>query len=192
MVALYDGRLRTDWTAELLPSQEYNRRHLLALFALTGIPASYLDVGCGDGTMVRMARQMGVSAFGVDQLVEGDGDGFYHRNLVDRFILDNPVHLVTSFEVAEHLHESAHARLCDTLCENLKAGTGNFLVFTAAHPGQGGNGHLSERPAQYWHNEFFLRHLNYRKDVTTELALLWSHINSPLGYMAGNAMVFEK
>ena len=192
MVTLYDGSAREEWLAELVNAAPHNRRLLLALYAVLGIPEKHLDVGCGDGTMVRTALMLGVDAVGVDQLVEANSQHFYHHNLVDVFDLKHGFDLVTCFEVAEHLDPSAHASLCESLTANLAEGRGHYLVFTSAHPGQGGNGHLSERPAAYWHNEFSLRHLNFRRDLTTELALVWSNIDTPLYWMAANVMVFEK
>lgn len=197
MVELYDGRTQEDWIKELEASREFNVRHLLALFAMFGVPESMLDVGCGDGTMVKTARKLGVIAYGLDQLVKKDDFELediyqFHHNLVNKFKLLVRVKMVLCLETAEHLHESAHATLCETLVENLELGRGNFLIFSAAYPGQGGNGHLSERPAQYWHKEFSLRSMNFRKDLSSQLALLWSNINSPLFQLASNVMVFEK
>lgn len=197
MVTLYDGRTKEDWEKELESSREFNVRHLLALFSMFGVPDSMLDVGCGDGTMVKTARKLGVIAYGLDQLVsqlsiEEDEIFLFHHNLVNPFKLITQVKMVLCLETAEHLHESAHATLCETLVDNLEPGRGNFLIFSAAYPGQGGNGHLAERPAQYWHKEFSLRSMNFRKDMTSQLALLWSNINSPLFQLASNVMVFEK
>lgn len=189
---LYDGYSREIWINGLTDTDKYNIRHILSLFALFGIPKSYLDVGCGTGIMVKTAEKLGVRAYGVDQLVDDTwASNFYHKNLVDRFELpERPVELVTSFEVGEHLHETAHATFCGTLCDNLAPkGT---LIFTAARPGQGGTGHVACRPAEYWHQEFILRGLAYRDDYTMNLALLWARIRSPLNYMTDNLMVFEK
>lgn len=197
MVTLYDGRTQEDWEKELEASREFNVRHLLALFAMFGVPETMLDVGCGDGTMVRTAVMLGIRAYGVDQLQKSydpksTENNLFHHNLVNPFRLPVQVKMVLCLETAEHLHESAHATLCETLVENLEPGRGNFLIFSAAYPGQGGNGHLSERPAQYWHKEFSLRSMNFRKDLTSQLALLWSNIGSPLFQLASNVMVFEK
>lgn len=192
MPVTYDGIPVENW-AGLKDMDAHNVKHILSLFALLDIPDSYLDVGCGTGIMVKTAAKLGVKAYGVDQLVdETYGDGFFHVNLVDKFLLPEPVDIVTSFEVGEHLHPSAHAVYCDTLCNNLKNESGSHLVFCAARPGQGGNAHLAERPAEYWHQQFQLRDLSYNGHLTMNLALLWCNIGSSLNYMWDNMMVFSR
>lgn len=189
----YDGVDYARWIQGLKNTEKNNVKHLLALFAFLGLPDSYLDAGCGTGAMVRTARALGVQAYGVDQLVQPDWeDYFFHKNLVDPFRLDKPVSLVTSFEVAEHLHESAHATFCDTLVENLSKEPGSHLIFSAARPGQGGTGHVACRPAEYWHNEFILRGMSYNDHYTLSIAHIFSRIQSPLNYMWDNLMVFSR
>jgi hypothetical protein len=189
----YDGYKHENWMNGLSETDEANARHILAAFARLGIPKSYLDVGCGTGAMVNTARKLGVEAYGVDQLVEnGWPPYFYHHNLVDPFRLPvKPVELVTCFEVGEHLHESAHAQLCDTIANNLAYG-GNYLLFSAARPGQAGTGHCACRPAEYWHNEFLLRGLSYNAYMTMSLAHIFSILNTPLSYLWDNLIVFER
>lgn len=190
---LYDGRTRQEWMDELFLQQEWNVRHALATIVCFGLPKTMLDVGCGDGTWVRIYRSLGCNAFGVDQIADKEGNAFLHRcNLVNKYLLSTPVDLITCLEVAEHLHPSAHSTLCETLCDNLAEGRGNLLIFSSAHPGQGGSIHISERPAPYWHKEFHLRGLNYRDDLTTRLQLVWSNFGSPLWWLPANVMVFEK
>jgi len=190
----YDGVPRETWMNGLTEMDQHNVRHLLTIFALMGIPESYMDVGCGTGVMVRTAQKLGVRSYGLDQLVEEDwGEGFHHVNLVDPFILPaEPVDIVTSFEVAEHIHESAHSTFADTLTKNLKMGADHHLIFSAARPGQGGTGHVACRPAEYWHNEFILRGLSYNGQLTMHLAFLFSNIKSPLNYLWDNLIVFSR
>jgi len=192
MGVTYDDISEEDWLKELNSQAEWNKRHLLSMFSLLGIPESLLDVGCGDGTMVKLASQIGVRSTGVDQLQPTKDGNFFYQNLVDKFSNKEKVNMVLCLEVAEHIHESAHATLCDTCTDNLIEGRGNFLVFSAAYPNQGGIGHVAERPAKYWMDQFSLRGLNYRKDLTTKLSLLWSNIESPLYWLAGNVLIFEK
>lgn len=187
-----DGYSRSNWMNGLGEMSKYNARHILSAFAVFGIPQVYLDVGCGDGTMVRTAQALGIDAFGIDQLVEPNwGEKFINANLVDYIKLPYQAQLVTCFEVAEHIHESAHATLCNTIADNLQGG-GHFLLFSAARPGQNGTGHVACRPAEYWHNEFLLRNLSYNNVMTMTLAAIWSRIGTPLNYLYDNLMVFEK
>lgn len=190
---LYDGRTHESWYKELVVQAEWMGRHAYAAFALLGLPESFLDVGCGIGVIVDIADILGCEAYGVDQLCSVNNTGILkHANLVEKFTLPNRVTMVWCTEVAEHLDPSAHATLCDTCADNLAEGRGNYLVFSSAFPNQGGSGHLSERPAQYWMKQFELRHLNFRRDLSVNLALLWSNIGSPLYWLAANVMVFEK
>ena len=119
-------------------------------------------------------------------------DGFVHINLVDFWRAPEPVDVVTCVEVAEHIHESAHGTLCRTLCENIKAGSGHYLIFSAARPGQVGAGHVACRPAEYWHNEFKVYDMSYDRDATMNLALLFSNTRSSLNYWWDNLIVFQR
>lgn len=188
----YDNVSKETWMNGLSWQSQHNSRHILSLFSIYGIPETYLDVGCGDGAMVRTARLLGVRAYGVDQLVDDAWEKyFFHENLVNKFVSPEPVRIVTSFEVGEHIHESAHATYCETLCSNLDKSPGSLLVFCAARPGQAGAGHIANRPAEYWHNEFMIRGLSYHGDATLRLAHIWSQMLSPLNYMWDNLMVFS-
>lgn len=193
-IPTYDGVPHAEWMELLQKTDIHNIKHILSLFAMTGIPESFLDVGCGDGIIVKTARSLGVRAYGLDQLVDEKkwGDGFYHVNLVDFWKAPLPVDMVMCIEVAEHLHESAHSTLCDTIYKNLKEESGSRVIFGAARPGQDGTGHISCRPASYWHDRFHERGVSYSREETLQLGLLWSNINSPLNYFWDNLIVFKR
>lgn len=192
MRRLYDGRTKEEWFDELDPQQDWMARHFLCAIALLGAPRTMLDIGCGTGILVAMGDKLGISTTGVDQLMFGDKGNYIHYNLVNYYEHEYPVNWVWCTEVAEHLDPSAHATLCDTLADNLMEGRENYLIFSAAHPSQGGSGHLSERPAKYWKDQFALRNLGYQHELTVNLALLWSNIGSPLYWLPANVMVFNK
>ena len=87
----------------------------------------------------------------------------HHRNLhllnIDIFsgpapsVLDAKFDLVLSIEVAEHIEREKHEFLFDFL----GARAGRWVVFSGARPGQGGHGHVAERPEQEWREEFTSR-----------------------------------
>lgn len=187
----FDGVPVEEWLNGLEAMKPHNIKHILATFAYFGIPKSFLDIGCGVGTTVEVARKLGVEAFGVDQLVQEDWpDYYYYQNLVDAFLLSKPVEMVYTLEVAEHLHETAHGTFLDTLNKNLLPG--GYLIFTAALPGQDGTGHVATRPPVYWRRELTDRGLTFSRMDTINLGLLWSNIQSPFGHLAANLQVFTK
>ena len=195
----YDGRDPKIWMDGLKEMDINNTRHILSLFGFLGIPESYLDVGCGTGVMVKIAKKLGVRAYGLDQLVDPTDkinwpDGFVHLNLVDYWKAPEPVDIVTCFEVAEHIHPSAHGTLCKTLCDNLKEGPKHYIIFSAARPGQIGAGHIADacRPAQYWHDQLIEHNVHYDREATMNLALLWSNTRSNLDYMWNNLICFQR
>lgn len=187
----FDGISEKDWLEELEEQREWNERHALAVFALLGLPETLLDVGCGDFAMARIASLLGVDVFGIDQFDESGVNVLYKQhNLVNPFLAEHKFQHVWCIEVAEHIDPSAHATLCDTLNNNLAKD--GLLVFSAAHPNQGGMGHVAERPPKYWIDQFSLRELSYNQVLTVKLSLLWSNLNSPLYWLASNVLVFEK
>jgi hypothetical protein len=191
---LYDGRTQEDWLAELAQHDPFNERHLLAMFALFGIPRTYLDIGCGTGSMVNLARRIGTEAYGVDQLKRPDKHFFQH-DLRLPFSLNavggpSLVNIVTCLEVAEHLPPSHDEILCTTISNHVDRN--GLLVFSSAHYGQGGSEHVGTRPAYHWKRKFHDRGFGFSAPDTNMLILLWSNINSPLMWLPANVMVFKR
>jgi len=60
--------------------------------------------------------------------------------------------LVVCTEVAEHLPPAAADRLPELLTR--MAGAHGRILWSAAIPGQGGTGHINERPIPYWQEKF--------------------------------------
>ena len=199
---LYDGITEEDWREELEVHRFWNRKHLFALWSLIGTHSTMLDIGCGLGDLVMMSRQLGIEAYGVDQLVTDDKyrwneDWYFHHDLRQPFSLSqfadvSVVNLVLCWEVAEHIPDNNINVFCDTVCNHLERDTNSILAFTAAHPGQGGTEHISARPAVFWKDQFNSRGLTFLDEKTARLALLWSNIGSPLWWLASNLMIFEK
>jgi len=122
-------------------------------------PKSVVDVGCGVGTWLSVAQQLGV-----EDIVGLDGDYVDRMLLViptEKFItcdLAGPLPVQRSFELAlclevvEHLPPSAAAQIIAEL-----ARLAPVVLFSAAIPGQGGTHHVNEQWPEYW-QELFARH----------------------------------
>lgn len=121
---------------------------------------SVVDFGCGIGGWLVAAKRLGASkVLGI----EGDWirttqtllspDEITVADLAkERISYNRAFDLAVSVEVAEHLPPESADRFCDNLVY-----AANFLVFSAAVPGQGGIDHLNEQKPQYWVDRFWQR-----------------------------------
>jgi SAM-dependent methyltransferase len=114
--------------------------------------ASVLDVGCGAGAWLLAHREAGVSdLLGLDgdyldpALLVIDKNRFRACDITAPFDLGRRFDLVECLEVAEHVPPALGAALIDNLTRH-----GDHILFSAAVPGQGGKGHINERPLGYW------------------------------------------
>ena len=117
---------------------------------------SVLDVGCGRGAWLKIWRECGV-----EQVIGLDGDyvdtatllippeNFRAANVDRPFALDRRFDLVTCLEVAEHLSPDIAGSLVRCLGDHA-----DYVLFSAAVPGQGGANHINEQPYGYWKKQF--------------------------------------
>lgn len=122
-------------------------------------PASVVDVGCGVGTWLSVARERGVGdILGIDgdwvkeEMLAIPAARFMARDLSRRIELDRRFDLVISLEVAEHIAP----QYADTFIDSL-TGLGPAILFSAAVPMQGGTSHVNEQWPEYWSGRFALR-----------------------------------
>jgi SAM-dependent methyltransferase len=119
-------------------------------------PSSILDVGCGIGTWLKVAKDLGVNNIqGIDgsyinhSLLKIDTSEFLELDLSNSFNLNKKFDLVICLEVAEHLPEEFSDNLINSLCLH-----GEIILFSAAIPGQGGQNHFNEQWPDYWQKKF--------------------------------------
>jgi SAM-dependent methyltransferase len=119
-------------------------------------PASIIDVGCGLGTWIQVAKTLGVNEVtGVDgayvnrSLLKITADEFVEKDLKETFNLNRKYDMAICLEVAEHLPESSADNLINSLTTHA-----DVVIFSAALPGQMGQNHLNEQWPQYWQKLF--------------------------------------
>lgn len=130
--------------------------------------SSVLDVGCGIGTWLHIARSLGITdILGIDnESVNSsllskyiDKKDFLSLDLSKEFDLQKKFDLVLCLEVAEHIPEESSDVLIKSLVLH-----GDLILFSAAIPGQGGQNHINENWPSYW-IEKFLIHGFYCYDI---------------------------
>lgn len=176
-----------EWIAKLAPFDRYNERILMALFAIWGMPPSMLDIGCGTGAMVNLARRLGIDAVGVDNIAREPDE---EHDLRKPLNLGRTFALITCVEVAEHIPKDDSGVFLNNVCSHMERGS--RLVFSAAPPTQGGEGHVHLMPAAYWRGEIDKRGLSYHEDQTVKLRHAWQWIPMPMQWIVGNSQVFTR
>lgn len=136
------------WMCSLFPKKIIDA--VLERFA----PRSVLDVGCGTGKALAYFAERGLEVVGLEgsELAISKcplKDHIRCHNLNEPLDLGRRFDLVWSFEVAEHIHP----RYADIFLETLVR-HGDRVILSAATPGQGGEGHMNERPPEYWVEKF--------------------------------------
>ena len=118
-------------------------------------PGTVVDVGCGVGTWLDVARSLGARTAGyegpwVSELPQTyPGLEIQAVDLEQALAVDRRYDLAMSLEVAEHLSP----RRADGFVADLVR-LAPHVLFSAAVPGQGGNNHLNEQWQSYWAERF--------------------------------------
>jgi SAM-dependent methyltransferase len=116
-----------------------------------------LDVGSGSGAFSAELQRRGKSVIALERSDHGRRLAAQQGVDCRTFDLlanppasvDGPFDLVLCFEVAEHMPPDLGDRLVQFI-----AGFKAPVLFSAAHPGQGGTGHINEQPYTYWVERF--------------------------------------
>jgi SAM-dependent methyltransferase len=118
-------------------------------------PKSVVDVGCGVGTWLDVARSLGASTIGYEGAWVKELPPTYAGIDIEAADLERPLRpgstfdLAISMEVAEHLSPAR----ADSFVGDLVA-LAPHVLFSAAVPGQGGNNHINEQWQSYWADRF--------------------------------------
>lgn len=133
----------------------------------------YLDVGAGSGAFAAEAQRRGLQVVAIEY--NSYGRRLASKQAVDTRLfdlnLDPPAQLEGNFdlayclEVAEHLPPALGDRLVEYLAK-----IAPIVIFTAAHPGQGGTGHINEQPQAYWIARFESSGMGYSTALSRSVA----------------------
>jgi SAM-dependent methyltransferase len=148
---------RREWFAARAAATRSSAKAIVPYIVEIVQPRSIVDVGCGPGSWLAVAAEIGVSrVVGIDgdwidrDQLEISVDCFVPRDLLrDRIRLNETFDLAFSLEVAEHLpieRASAFVHELVTLAP--------VVLFSAAVPFQGGTAHRNEQWPEYWERLF--------------------------------------
>lgn len=148
-----DGTFRTEVEVRVAASSRPAR--LVDGIVRRFAPRSVLDLGCGVGGAIDLLVERGVEdVVGVENsdvaiAMARRPERIIRHDLTRPLDLGRRFDLVLSLEFLEH----THPRYEETVLANFSR-HGDLVVLTAARPGQGGQGHLNERPAEHWIRRF--------------------------------------
>lgn len=160
----------------------------------TFAPRTCVDVGCGTGELMLALGALGVRCWGFDRATYAVGKCRQKGLTVYPFDLEvmqpdleiEAVDVAICMEVAEHIRAMAEAWLVWLLCQFAPV-----TVFTAAPPGQGGNGHVNEQSMDYWIELFATAGRRPDQKATRQLSILWQSSESVESWYYNNLMVFR-
>lgn len=119
-------------------------------------PRSVVDFGCGNGSWLKASLDRGAEAvLGIDGAEIPSELMHVADEMVQRADLNLPLELGRRFELvlcletAEHLKPASSGTIIDTLVRH-----GELILFSAAAPGQQGDGHINCRPPAFWQGLF--------------------------------------
>ena len=119
-------------------------------------PKNIIDVGCGSGSWLKAAGDMGVESLtGIDgkwlkrEMLLSDDIKLITHDLDKSIPPSGNFELAISLEVAEHLPENRAESFIEDLCK-----LSNVILFSAAIPHQGGDHHINEQWQSYWYGMF--------------------------------------
>jgi SAM-dependent methyltransferase len=154
----------------------------------------YVDVGAGGGALaaelVRHGLDVALCEHGLAGRLLARRTGMRCGRL--DLTRDPPARLAGTFDVACCLEVAEHVdeRLGDVLACYLAA-LAKTIVFSAAHPGQGGRGHVNEQPQAYWIERFERCGADHRPDLSRRLAEAFRGHRVEAPWYADNVMAFE-
>ena len=140
-----------EWFAARSGAARRSAEVILPILFELARPERVVDVGCGTGSWLSVAREMGVEVLGIDgdyvdrAQLEIPRESFRAHDLSQPLELAETFDLAICLEVGEHLPHEGSRRLVETL-----TGLAPVVAFSAAIPGQSGTGHINLQWQDFW------------------------------------------
>lgn len=186
----YNKEFYSNQMAGSILSAERIIPHIINMLSPVQI-TSVVDFGCGVGGWLSQFQKENklVDVFGLDfgnpdrSQLQISEKSYQKADLSKKIDLGRKFDLCISLEVAEHIHLENANNFIDNLCRHA-----DFILFSAAVPGQGGTEHVNEQPLSYWEKKFKQR--NYiMYDIVRPF--FWDDKNVDVWYRQ-NAVLFVK
>lgn len=151
---------------------------------------SVFDIGCGIGLYLNEFFKLNKEVLGCDFSLDGIGMSpkeftIFYADITKPIILNRKYDLVICFEVAEHINERYSAQLVSNCIKN-----GKIILFTAAVPGQGGVGHINEKPKLFWIKLFKKFNFEYNENLSRKVRTIMES-DDIVQWLAKNFMCFQ-
>jgi cyclopropane fatty-acyl-phospholipid synthase-like methyltransferase len=127
-----------------------------------------LDIGCGPGGMIKLARENNIEACGIDGdfIVERDITPSWitiHDYTVGPSLFNTTVDLIWSVEFLEHVNEEYQDNYMQDFAK------GKYALITFAPPGKKGHHHVNCRDSNYWISVFDRYGFSYDSIITKQV-----------------------
>jgi SAM-dependent methyltransferase len=153
-----------------------------------------IDFGCGTGTWLKIAKQLGAKkVLGIDgihidrKMLCIEDHEFLRHDLTFPLMISQKYDLAICLEVVEHLPEQAADHIVELITQS-----SDVVLFSAAIPGQGGQSHINEQWPDYWNQKFrkndFFPVDNLRQTFWDNEKIEWWYRQNILLYVKKNAI----
>lgn len=157
-------------------------------------PESVVDLGCGTGALLVALRRLGIrNSLGLDcseaalDIARARGVDTRKFDITsDKLLYSSCYDVAISMEMAEHLPETVADHYIALLCSFAPV-----VVFSAAHPGQKGIGHLNEQPQEYWIEKFESQNLHLDEKLIENWKAAWI-ADGVADFYIHNLMIFHR